>query len=267
MKQLLFSIAALLLMSSVQAQQGWEIGLLGGATGYFGDLNTQVNITHPGAAGTAMGRYNFNNRISLRGTLMYGRIKGDDKWSKNAFENRRNLSFRSNIFEGSLAGEFNFLPLTHGSLDENFSPYLLAGLCVFSYNPQTSYNGQWVDLRPLGTEGQFLNTEYNTSALGFLFGTGLKLDLNEKWSMNVELTGRKVFTDYLDDVSGNYADVRDVRRLHGNIAAALSDRSIEPKIGAAGRQRGNGKNNDAYVTLSVGMVYYFGELKCPSFYR
>ncbi|MFZ4545573.1 MAG: DUF6089 family protein [Saprospiraceae bacterium] len=267
MRHFLFCIVILLFSSIASAQQGWEIGLLGGATGYFGDLNTQVNITHPGAAGTAVARYNFNNRVSLRGSLMYGLIKGDDKWSKNSFESRRNLSFRSNIFEGALIGEFNFLPLTHGSNDESFSPYLLGGLCVFSYAPETKYNGKWVDLRPLGTEGQFLNNEYNTSSLGFLFGAGLKMDLTEKWSLNVELTGRKVFTDYLDDVSGNFADLRDVRRLHGDIAAALADRSVEPKIGTAGRQRGNGKNNDAYVTLSVGLVYYFGDLKCPSFYR
>jgi opacity protein-like surface antigen len=251
----------------VQAQEGWEVGVLGGVSNYFGDLNTSFNIAHPGASATVVARYNFNNRVSLRGSAMAGQIKGDDAWSNNAFEKKRNLSFRSTITEASLMGEFNFLPYTHGSRDEFFTPYLLGGATVFSYNPQAKYNGEWVDLRTLGTEGQFINNEYGTAALGLLYGAGFKIDLTDKWSLNIEIAGRKAFTDYLDDVSGSYPDLRDVKRLRGNIAADLVDRSGEPRIGLAGRQRGNGKNNDAYATASVGIVFYFGDLKCPTFYR
>jgi hypothetical protein len=93
------------------------------------------------------------------------------------------------------------------------------------------------------------------------------MDLSYRWSFNVELSGRKVFTDYLDDVSGVYADVRDIRAQRGDIAAELSDRSLEPKIGEPGRQRGNGKNNDMYAFLTVGLMYYFGDIRCPEFLR
>lgn len=266
-KAIIFSFFFLLLGRVTQAQQGWEIGVLGGVANYFGDLNTSFNVAHPGASGTIVARYNFNNRISLRASAMLGQVYGDDTWSKNAFEKRRNLSFRSNITEGSLLGEFNFLPLTHGSNDEFFTPYLVAGLGVFGYNPETKYKGEWVELRNLGTEGQFLNNEYGTSAMNVVFGGGFKIDLTDKWSANLELAGRRTFTDYLDDVSGNYPDLRDVKRLRGSIAAELVDRSGEPRIGSAGRQRGNGKSFDSYATLSIGIVYYFGDLKCPSFYR
>lgn len=266
-KFLFVSIITFLSSFGIQAQQGWEIGALGGVAYYFGDLNTSFNLGHPGPSGTLVARYNFNNRISLRASGMFGSIRGNDKWSKNEFENRRNLHFRSTIGEISFMGEFNFLPLTHGSKDENFTPYLLAGFNVFSYNPKAKYNNDWVELRPLGTEGQFLNAEYGTAALGLLYGAGFKIDLTDTWSLNAEIAARKVFTDYLDDVSGNYPDLRDVKRLRGNIAADLVDRSDIPKIGTAGRQRGNGKNNDAYATISVGIVYYFGGLKCPKVSR
>lgn len=266
-KTIVFSIFYLCLNSFLQAQQGWEIGILGGVTNYFGDLNTSFNVSHPGASGTVVARYNFNNRISLRASAMLGQVRGNDAWSKNAFEVRRNLSFRSNITEGSLLGEFNFLPLVHGSSDEFFTPYLVAGLGVFAYNPEAKYKGDWVELRNLGTEGQFLNNEYGTSAMNIVYGGGVKIDLTDKWSLNLEIAGRRTFTDYLDDVSGNYPDLRDVKRLRGNIAADLVDRSGEPRIGLPGRQRGNGKKFDSYATLSVGIVYYFGDLKCPSFYR
>ncbi|MEO8734182.1 MAG: hypothetical protein ABI373_07615, partial [Flavobacteriales bacterium] len=34
--------------------------------------------------------------------------------------------------------------------------YLFAGVGAFHFNPQAQYKGNWVDLRPLGTEGQGL---------------------------------------------------------------------------------------------------------------
>ena len=264
----IFLLSVLSLTSILaQAQKGWEVGVLGGVANYFGDLNTSFNVAHPGASGIVVARYNFNNRVSLRGSATTALIKGDDAWSNNAFEKRRNLSFRTTINEASLMGEFNFLPYTHGSNTEYFTPYLLAGANVFSYNPQAKYNNEWIELRNLGTEGQFINNEYGTAAMGIIYGGGVKIDLTEKWSLNLEIAGRKIFTDYIDDVSGNYPDKNDVKRLHGNIAADMVDRSVEPYIGVEGRQRGNGKNNDAYATMSVGIVFYFGELECPSFYK
>jgi opacity protein-like surface antigen len=251
----------------INAQKGWELGVIGGTMHYFGDLNTNFDLTHPGYSATAVARYNFNNRLCARLSATMGTIKGDDAWSKNVFEQRRNLNFRSQINDASLQLEFNFLPYNHGSAQENFTPYLLAGMSVFGYNPTTTYAGKSYELRSLGTEGQFKNEEYSTSGQALLYGGGVKIDLNDKWSLNIEVASRKVFTDFIDDVSGTYPDIRDVKRLRGEAGAALVDRSIEPQIGKAGRQRGNGRNNDSYLTAQVGIVYYFGGLECPSFTR
>lgn len=267
MKKIVFASLLAFTCFFAQAQQGWEIGALGGVSYYFGDLNTSFNLAHPGGSGIALARYNFNERVSLRASVMLGQVRADDAWSKNTFENRRNLSFRSAINEFSIAGDFNFLSLVHGSSDQFFTPYLTGGVSVFSYNPETRYDGNWVELRSLGTEGQFKNNEYGTAAIALVYGGGFKIDLTEKWSLNLEIAGRKIGTDYLDDVSGVYPDIRNVKRLRGNVAAELVDRSGEPRIGTPGRQRGNGKRNDAFATASVGIVYYFGDLKCPSFYR
>ncbi|MEO6758442.1 MAG: hypothetical protein ABIO24_03240, partial [Saprospiraceae bacterium] len=73
--------------------------------------------------------------------------------------------------------------------------------------------------------------------------------------------------DYIDDVSGTYADVRDIKAQRGEIAAAFADRSGEPKIGLPGRQRGNGKKNDTYALVNIGVFYYFGSIRCPGFLR
>ncbi len=249
----------------MNAQKGWELGVMGGAMYYFGDLNTGFDLRHPGFSGSAVARYNLNDRLCVKGSVNLGRIMGDDKWSKNIYEQRRNLSFASTIRDASVQFEFNFLPYNHGSPRENFTPYLMAGASVFGYDPTTDLNGKRITLRPLGTEGQFKNAEYSTSSLALLYGGGFKLDISEKWSMNFEIAARKVFTDFIDDVSGLYPEARDVKRLRGDLAASLVDRSGEPKIGLGGRQRGNGRNNDAYVAVNIGVLYYFGGLDCPKF--
>jgi len=253
------------------AQRGWEAGVWLGTAAYFGDLNTSYNLSLPGPAGGVLGRFNFNNRLCLKFGVSAAQVRGDDAVSKNTFERARNLSFRSTVVEGAAQLEFNFLPYTHGSAEEFYTPYLFAGLNVFYYNPQANYQDAWVNLRPLGTEGQFKGEEYFSTSGGFVYGIGVKLDLSYEWSINVELGARTLFTDYIDDVSTVYADKEDLLRDRGAVAAALSDRSIllpgvnDAQIGDPGTQRGSTSLSDSYVLLGVGVVYYFGDLKCPTY--
>lgn len=261
-------------MISLYGQQGWEAGGWLGVSHYFGDLNTNLRLTDPGYAGGIVARYNFNKRVCLKFSGNYGTVSAQDADSENLFERARNLSFRSVVVDGAAQMEFNFLTYTHGSKDEFFTPYLFAGLNVFYFNPQAEYNGQWVDLRPLGTEGQFRGEEYYTTQLGLVYGMGLKIDLNYRLSLNLELSGRRLFTDYLDDVSTVYADKDDLEKLRGEVAVALSDRSLllqgvneDGQLSQPGRQRGNSVTKDAYAMLGLGLVYYFGDLKCPEYSR
>ncbi|MEM6317318.1 MAG: DUF6089 family protein [Bacteroidota bacterium] len=269
--------AIFLTARSAEAQEGVEFGGYLGASHYFGDLNTDFSLNDPGIAVGFLGRYNFNERTAIKLTGTVGQVSAYDFDSNNTFERRRNLDFQSRILDLSGQFEFNFLPYVHGSETEFFTPYLFAGLSVTHFNPQTevcnanpsvpasqcSGATSMVDLRPLGTEGQFQGEEYYTVAGGLAFGAGFKLSLNYEWSINVELSGRRLFTDYLDDVSTQYPDVDDLQNFRGPTAVALSDRS-NPAIGAAGRQRGNENTKDAFGMLTVGIVYYFGDLKCPT---
>ncbi|HFB99632.1 MAG TPA: hypothetical protein ENJ53_02395 [Phaeodactylibacter sp.] len=250
------------------AQQGWELGGWLGASHYFGDLNTEFRVDQPGFAAGVIGRYNFNNRICLKFSANYGKVAADDAHSKNTFEQERNLNFQSRIVDGAVQLEFNFLPYIHGSKNDNYTPYLFAGLNVFNFSPKTEYNGEMVELRSLGTEGQFRGEEYYATQGGMVYGIGFKFDLNYEWSINIEFSGRRLFTDYLDDVSGVYPDMGDLESLRGDLAVQLSDRSVpdenDLKIGQEGRQRGNSKANDSYVFFGAGVLYYFGSLRCPT---
>ncbi|HHS95589.1 MAG TPA: hypothetical protein ENJ45_03285 [Phaeodactylibacter sp.] len=252
----------------MQAQQGWEAGGWLGVSHYFGDINSSFNLQSPGFAGGVNARYNFNNRLCFKFSANYLNVSADDKDSKNTFEQNRNLHFKSAIFDGTGQLEFNFLPYDHGSSLNFFTPYLFLGGSVFHFNPKAEYNGETYELRNFGTEGQFRGEEYYSIQGAVAYGVGLKLDLSYEWSINVELSARKLFTDYLDDVSTVYPDLDDLEALRGEIAVALSNRSPKPAdIHVEGRQRGNSKNKDNYAFIGVSLMYYFGDLRCPKYSR
>jgi hypothetical protein len=269
---ILFFLLILGISGFSQTHRGWELGGWGGVSYYFGDLNTSLNLSQPGPGLGVSGRFNFNPRLSLSLSANYGRVEADDAKSSNEFERARNLNFKSNIFEGSLQMEFNFLKYIHGSKDYPFTPYLLGGFSVFQFNPTTRIDGVRYALRDLGTEGQFFGEEYFLIQPAMTYGFGFKMDLNSEWSVNIELSARRLFTDYLDDVSGTYPDKDELLSLRGPVAVQASDRSRPEdrevfNIGQEGRQRGNDKDNDSFNFLKVGVMYYFGYLPCPDISR
>ena len=163
--------------------QGWEVGGWLGVSHYFGDLNTNFDLKHPGFAGGAVFRYNFNDRLCFKMGANYGSLSADDKNSTNVFEQRRNLNFKSVLFDASATFEFNFLPYIHGHRDYWYTPYMFAGFTAFYWNPKTKYNGNWENLRDLGTEGQFRGDEYNPTTGAFSYGLGLKMDITDRKSV------------------------------------------------------------------------------------
>ncbi|MCB0565537.1 MAG: hypothetical protein KDD01_14285, partial [Phaeodactylibacter sp.] len=73
-KALLFAAIILGTFSIAQAQKGWEAGGWLGASYYFGDLNTNYDLSTPGLAGGIIARYNFNNRLCLRMSANYAKV-------------------------------------------------------------------------------------------------------------------------------------------------------------------------------------------------
>jgi len=261
-------ILTMFLPIAMTAQKGYEIGGFLGINTYVGEINPNYSLKTPGPSIGGVGRYNFNSRTSLRMDVAAGRLYGKDELSENPFQKARNLSFRTDYIDAGLNFEFNFFSLVHGSKNSYYSPYVFAGLAFAYYNPKAKLDNTWYALRPLGTEGQLRN--YSAVAAGLAYGIGIKFDFSYEWSLNVELYGRQMLTDYIDDVSTTYPNMIELGARRGEIAVELSDRSgelgIEP-IGTLGRQRGNSGDNDAYFTLRVGMVYYIGILQCPAISR
>lgn len=251
MKRLFIVLSSFLLgLSTLSAQKTGEFGVFLGGSFYLGDLNPNGFFKFTQPAFGAIYRYNINNRFSARLSGLIGTVEAFDNQSPYAFQQQRNLNFKSPIDELSGQFEFNFFEYEIGNPKFNFSPYIFGGFGFFRMNPQGEINGSWVALQPLHTEGQ--DTRFNPDAPYHLiqpcipFGIGIKLSIFPTVCMSIEWGMRKTFTGYIDDVSGTYPVPSQLAAQQGPnaaVALALSNRSSVPSNQLVGTERGDGKDD------------------------
>lgn len=294
------------------------VGFSVNALNYYGDLSplpqrvsTDISFTKPGLGISFAHR--FGPRYTLQAQFMYGVLKGSDNESadKNDLENgvfryKRNLSFRNQIKELSLVAVFDLFKNQGNYISRaKWTPYGFLGVAAYLHNPQalapaTDLNGnplpeagKWVDLRPLGTEGQYSTLDptdvnygakpYKLLQFAIPFGVGVRLRVNEVMDIWGDVGFRYTFTDYLDDVSQNYVDLG---VLKSDLARAMSYRTnelnlstsnrtytgrdgksyiVEPGYGeeyrgtdGIGNVRGSKADRDIYMVTSIRLTYILG---------
>ncbi|HEY3404559.1 MAG TPA: DUF6089 family protein [Ohtaekwangia sp.] len=291
------------------------VGFSLSALNYYGDLapkpsrfSTDISYTRP-AIGISFA-HRFGPRYTLTATFMYGGLRGSDSESADEtdqengmYRYQRNLSFRNRIKELSVVASIDLFENQATYISRvAWTPYLFAGLSVFHHNPQAqvpetdlsgnplSKAGDWVDLQPLGTEGQHSDLDkgdvnygikpYKRIQPAIPFGIGARFRLNEVLDISAEWGFRYLFTDYIDDVSQNYIDLGE---LDSELARAMSYRSnevvdpsmlqLEPSRNGApsymllpgyGKEhpdnmRGNKDDKDIFMVTTVKVTYILGK--------
>lgn len=247
---------SLFLLPFLSFSQHSELGITLGISAYQGDLSPSKSRLKLGQINPMVGifgKYNFNRFIVARAGFNYAILSAEGSESTIEASIVKNLSFRSNILEGNLMLEINILGYEPYNLEKPWSPYVFAGIAFFHYNPKAKYDGDWVELQPLGTEGQGLSAypdkkPYNLNSFAIPMGGGVKFALSDSWNIAAEAGVRRTFTDYIDDVSGSY--VEESLLLEKNpLSAALANRSGEPI--EAGRGRGNDQVSDWYAFIGI----------------
>ncbi|UEG50508.1 porin family protein [Ferruginibacter lapsinanis] len=282
MKERFFMVlVASLLFFSAQAQnesivQKGDIGFTVGASQYFGDLNPRAAIKKFKPAIGIFYRKQFTTYLGLRLSAHYTQLGFSDADSKISFQQARNLSFQTNLWEVALHGDFNFFKYIPGDPNYTFTPYITLGLGVFSFNPYTELNGSKIYLRDLGTEGQNIGytdlsgkkrKPYKTTAVCMPFGVGLKYNVSSNMNLSFQIGQRLTLTDYLDDVSTTYVGAD--KFTSDPTANLLQDRSPEVTaipIGVEGRQRGWSKQKDQYIIAEIGISFNIKGYRCPTNY-
>jgi len=254
------------------------LGELGGAnqigTNYYKDLEMAATRY---ALNVGM-RYKLSQSTAVKVGFSYGRLRGDDKWTQEPYRNNRNLMFKSPIIELAAQYEFSWMKETIGSRykvrrvrgrgrkGSDIYVYGFLGVAGYYFNPKAQYNGDWVALQPLHTEGQGLiptRKPYSRFQFAIPVGVGLKYSLNKTSSIGVEYGIRKVFTDYIDDVSTVYYDKSELAQNFGDASAQLSDPSLTggpSPLGpgcqtCAGQQRGDPRDLDHYMFFLITYNY------------
>ena len=255
-----------------------EVGPFAGITGYEGDLSPV--LISPQEFKYSLGvltRLNFTSFLSLRASVNYGLLTGDDRNNDKPGLVQRNLNFTTNLFDFAILGEINAIGFNRTLGGRMWSPYIFGGVSYFHFNPRTKLHGQWVELQPLGTEGQgtpeYPNRQkYSLWQMSIPMGAGLKIQLNKMWNLNISLTWHKTYTDYIDDVSTTYVEPEVLKKNYGQTSVALANRTWEfqneIRDFPPGYERGNAKRNDAYIFAGISVTYNIYKkrksvTKCP----
>ena len=154
------------------------------------------------------------------------------------------------------------MPYETGNVLYTWTPFVYGGISLFHFNPQAeNKNGEWVDLQPLGTEGQGTTTlfdgatrkQYSLIQFAIPLGGGLKIAVTPSFNIILEYGFRKTFTDYLDDVSTTFVGGK-IYPYPTEMSPDAINMSDPLKTHDKLQQRGNPNKNDWYsfagITLS-----------------
>jgi hypothetical protein len=239
--------------------QKYELGFDAGLSNYMGDLVPRLVARNTRGTAGIFFKKNMSRWMAFRMGYNYARIEAAD--SILDYNKLRNLSFRNDLHEFSGIFEFNYKPYAIGNLPEPETFYVIFGLALTFHNPKAEYNGITYRLNELHTEGK---GSYSSVVLAVPFGVGYKWDLSRTWVLSTEVGFRMTFTDYLDDVSGFYPDVKSMPP----VPAHMSDRSVELNdvpLSSYQKQRGDANPLDWYALATIHLSYRFKPSPCYQF--
>jgi hypothetical protein len=250
------------------------LGDLGGNTGSGTKFIKDVNLKTTKPSAGLLLSYHATDWLAFRIAATIGAVSGNDaqapsNTAHDTYRLQRNLSFRSGIHElytGVELYPFNLIPFMKRNYIGRYQPYFIGGVGIFHFNPEAKdIDGSWVRLQPLRLEGQgfaeYPNSKpYKLTQKNLQFGIGIKYQLNGNTWIGAEFVERKLFTDYVDDVSMNYyVDPALFANYLNPASSAIASRLYYKgtyNLGGvppyqSGLERGNPNQKDAYFNMSV----------------
>jgi hypothetical protein len=298
----LFMFLPSLLMAQQWKKQKREIVFGMGAANFLGDLGgadqigtyflRDLEFSQTKAHFQGGYRYRFTPTISAKASFSYARVAGSDRLTNELARRNRDLEFRSDIWELSAQFEYALIEehikgrYIRGKTKFPVHIYLFGGIGFLHFNPKSRVNfeGPWIALQPLGTEGQGLEgggKKYIRYTMCIPVGIGFKYPITNQWHIGLEYGLRKTFSDYIDDVSGVYFDRGKIRDARGNQAMYFADPASydtpyspdkpafssktdvysadgRKRISGAtnpGQRRGNSSKDDFYMLANLSVSY------------
>ena len=196
-------------------------------------------------------KYKLTERFSLRFSVLYSKLTGDDTKSKDDAHKHRGLIMKSNSFDFGANIDFYFIKekeMADPTFWQRWSAYVFAGVGLMTYSPRwdgptkgSVKNGD--KLRDLHTE----TTDYNGVTMSVPLGLGLNCRIAKKVYVGLEWALRLTASDHIDDLHGDY----------NFTTQGAIDIAPQP-LPAQGSMRGSGEHQDWYSTLLFHVGYKFG---------
>ena len=235
--------AAVWITVSVHAQVTSDIGIWGGSSVYFGDMDetNPVQPFNPNFGGYF--RYNFNARMGLRAMFLTG------KFSDEGVIEGVPATFSKNVQDLSLQLEVNYLKYILGGKNTRFTSYVTAGIGV-AYFPYEMDPAFIAGFNPDHNKGSAIVKE-SVITPTFPFGIGFKYTLGQRLGVGIEYQMRKLFSDKLDNLDDPLA--YEIINSDGTKDEVKYTDTIH--------------NNDwsGYLGLHLTYKIYIGKKACPAY--
>lgn len=181
LRLLIYSLFICPFISVGQPLSSFDIGAGFGVSSHFGDINQEALFYEPNFGTEFFLRYIFNDRYAIRGNVLVTSFSGNDRDFKNRYQQTRNRSFDTGLFEVGLIGEVNLFP----------------------YNNPTTWGVSTETIYMLG--GVTMANTYGEERDGIamptvMLGAGYKRAMGKRFAIEMEWAFRKLFSDELDGV-------------------------------------------------------------------
>ena len=242
-KILLLSVAAIMAFSG-NAQRTADIGIWGGTSSYFGDIDGSKTFGKFNPNFGAYYRYNFNSRVAMRAMFLMGNFSAD-----GTIENV-STNFSKSVQDLSIQAEINYLKYVLGGKNTPFTSYITFGLGVayFGYQMDPAFIASFNPEHNKGTA--IIDESVVTATLPF--GIGFKYTIGQRLGIGIEYQMRKLFSDKLDNLDDPLAYI-----------------TTEPNTGAEKEVIYNDPlhNNDwtSYLGLHLTYKIYTGKRACAAY--
>lgn len=216
-----------MLFSQIGQSQIYEVGVFIGGSNFIGDVGATNYISPNQTAFGGIFKWNRSPRHSLRASVMYTNIEGQDSKSDDPRRIERGYSFKNSLFEISAGLEFTFLDFDLHDGTKKATPYLYTGISMANHDNYYFNAG-----------GVYTSEDTTSWAYGIPMVLGFKSNIFENFVLGIEVGARYTFSDELD---GSVPD------------AAYRQDSYS---------FGNTNSNDWYVFSGFTITYTFGEKPC-----
>jgi hypothetical protein len=174
-----------------------EMGIELGVFNFTGDVSSSYNLRSCRPGASLFMKSNLTKGLSLKYGISGGWLSGNDRFSDDPFNQRRNYSFDIFLFEGFGVFEFNFLDYRSKNARIHWTPYLNVGLAAFTFWGNRDMNDNFFPVQP-----------------AIPMGVGIRYQVSKKLDIGIEASARATFFDHLDGVSGSDDTIKNYK--YGN---------------------------------------------------